>query len=447
MVMGTYAGSTSQLGSTGDVTLRPSGSAARIGLDIALTSIPQTFDGLPISVSSLTSTFSGLRFPATCPSTPAPLAVSADSYDDATTRTASAPLRVTGCASLPYAPAFKVTAARDSADSEVKLTTDVTQAAGQATSRSVALAFPPTVLEPNGGVIAALCPNPALGTYTPVGTASSTSPLFPAPLTGKAYLTGSLLAPQLALVFGPPFSLTLTGAVSLTANSTTFTDIPDFPLSDLSVTLTSGPNAVFQASCNPASGTGTATLTDANGDHSATVPGPFTVSGCPASPGGSSGGGSGSSGSHGSGKGSAKAARPSVRAAFADGLAAGRPALLLQLLSGSGGPKLSAFTITLPSGLRFATHRVHGRLTVRGITLTGGRIKSLSTSHGRVTVTLRAPSAALIVSIARRALVESRSLRTRARRHRLGRFAIRVAMRTAGGRVTTVAVTLRTAVA
>jgi hypothetical protein len=45
--------------------------------------------------------------------------------------------------------------ARDAADSEVKVTTDVTQAVGQATSRSVSLAFPSTLLPPNTGVLTA----------------------------------------------------------------------------------------------------------------------------------------------------------------------------------------------------------------------------------------------------------------------------------------------------
>ncbi len=57
----------------------------------------------------------------------------------------------------------------------------------------------------------------------------------PEPLSGEAYLTGSLRAPSITLVFGPPFSLTLSGAVALATNSTTFPGLPDIPLSDLRV--------------------------------------------------------------------------------------------------------------------------------------------------------------------------------------------------------------------
>ena len=64
--------------------------------------------GTPAAIE-ISSTFDGLRYPATCPAGPHSVAVAADSYVDSTVRTAAAPLAVTGCASLPYSPAFAVT--------------------------------------------------------------------------------------------------------------------------------------------------------------------------------------------------------------------------------------------------------------------------------------------------------------------------------------------------
>ena len=113
-----------------------------------------------------------------------------------------------------------------------------------------------------------LCANPASGTCTPVGAAAAVSPLYPSPLFANAYLTGSLTAPTLTLVFGAPFSLTLVGSVDLAHNSTTFNGIPDIPLTDLKVALNGGSKSVFNATCAPASGSATATLTSQNGDQS-----------------------------------------------------------------------------------------------------------------------------------------------------------------------------------
>src|SRR6201999_451519 len=101
---------------------------------------------------------------------------------------------------------------------------------------------------------------------------SATSPLYPATLTGKAYLTGSSSGLSLTLVFPSPFPLTLTGAVDLLKNSATFSGLPDIPLTNLAVSLDGGADGLFLSTCATPSGTATATLTDQNGDRTATVP-------------------------------------------------------------------------------------------------------------------------------------------------------------------------------
>ena len=74
-----------------------SGSGAA-GIAIKFTGIPDNFQGIPVSVTSLTAIFTDLTYPSSCPSPPADVQLTAESYDAPTTpETASAPLTVTDC--------------------------------------------------------------------------------------------------------------------------------------------------------------------------------------------------------------------------------------------------------------------------------------------------------------------------------------------------------------
>ena len=425
-------GQPTQLGAPAAVTIRPPTDPAGVGLNIAFTNIPNTFDSLPLQLDEINSTFDGLRFPDTCPATPAKVMVTADSYSDATPTTGSAPLTVTGCGSEPFAPGFAVSITKDSADQGAAVVTDVTQTAAQAPARSVSLAFPTDALAPNILVASLQCANPASGTCTPVGAAAAVSPLYPSPLFANAYLTGSLTAPTLTLVFGAPFSLTLVGQVDLAHNSTTFSGIPDFPLTDLKVALNGGSKSVFNATCVPASGTATATITSQNGDQSKHVTAPFTISPCTGAgaPGSSSGTGS-------------KGGKPRVDGTSASGLTTGKPSLVFQVVSGKGAGKLSALTVELPRGLRFVRHRVHGKLAVQGVSLAGAKLKSAVLQHGHLVITLRGAVSNVIVSLSGRALAESGSLKSQARRHKLKSLKLTVLVKDSRGTQTTVGAVIR----
>ncbi len=137
-----------QIGSTGDIKVRPSGDPNGVGVTILL-SLPNSLDGAPIDISEINSTFSGLRYPTTCPSTPANVGISVNSYSDATVHTITAPLSVTGCSSLPYAPKLSVSAVKDSGDRVVAITTGVTQAADESPTKNLALSFPDATLGVN----------------------------------------------------------------------------------------------------------------------------------------------------------------------------------------------------------------------------------------------------------------------------------------------------------
>lgn len=413
-----------QIGATADIKVRPSGDPDGVGVTIQFL-LPNTLYGTPISIHEISSTFDGLRYPATCPATPQSFTVSADSYSDPTVHTVSAPLAVTGCSALPYSPAFSVTATRDSADNKVKVVTQVTQSAAEAPSRSVALLLPYAQFQPNIAALSGLCRDLSSGTCKPVGSVTASSPDYPTALTGQAYLTSSGSQLTLTLVFPPPFPLTLVGTVDLVHNLTTFTGLPDIPLTDLDVSLDSGPSALFVSNCQSPTGTATATLTSQNGDRTATAPAKFAISGCPASSSGGGGAGGGSPGGR------------VVSAPTASGLTTGHPSLRFKLSLARGAAKLRALTLELPRGLSIITHRSGRMLTIKGVRLSGGAIRSLSLSRGHLVITLRRAVSSVTVTLTGAALRESAALRAKANTHKLKRLALTiVAQNTEGRRMT-----------
>jgi hypothetical protein len=432
-----------QIGATADIKVRPSGDPAGVGITITFV-LPNTLDGTPISLTEINSTFDGLRYPATCPTTPQAVAVAVNSYGDATVHSVSAPLTVTKCAALPYAPKFAVGATQDAGDRQVKLSTNITQAANESPNNAISLDFPVAVLQPNLNAIGALCLNVASGTCTPVGSATASSPLYPKPLTGNAYLTGSLATGlTLTLVFPSPFPLTLTGKVDLAGNSTTFTGLPDIPLTDLNVTLNGGAHGLFKSNCAMPSGTATASLTDQNGDKTASAPATFTVAACTAS--GSTGGtGSGSGSGGGSGtSGAGGSPTPRLIKTAVTGLRSGRVALGFTLSEGTRLAKMNALTVELPSGLSFARHRVGKRLKVTGIALKGAKIKSLALSHGHLVITLRTAVRSVTVQIKALAVKESAVLKAKAKAKKLKSLRLTVITRNTKGARTTIHVQVK----
>ena len=158
---------------------------------------------------------------------------------------------------------------------------------------------------------------------------------------------------------------------------------------------------MFSASCRPPSGTATAGLTDQNGDKNVTVPASFTVSGCPSTLGGTGG--------------SPGAAGPQVTKLSASGLGSGHASLTFEVAVAKRAAKLAALTIELPDGMSFVGHRSGRRTTVRGVTVTGAAIRSLTLSHGHLLITLRKPVQSLTVRISAAALRETAAFKARAK--------------------------------
>ena len=429
-----------QIGTTSPIVIRPSGDPDGVGVTIDLV-LPNTLEGQTLSITEIDSTFTGLRFPTTCPSTPANVTIAANSYADPTVKSSQTPLSVTGCSSLSYQPKYSLTVARDAGDRVVKVATTITQGATEAPSSSIMLAFPSNVIAPSLSGLSNLCTTASTSGCTPVGSVTASSPLYPTPLTGNAYLTGQstdISGLTLTLVFPPPFPLTLVGKVDLVNVTATFSGLQDIPLTNLGVTLNGGPNGLFASLCAPSSGTSTATLTDQNGDKTATDPAAFTVSGCPGKSSGNGGGSSGSSGS--SGSGTNKAGKPKLTGVTLADLATGKPRLSFTATAGKDAPKLRSLTVSLPKGLTVVAKRVHGKRTV-AVKLTGAKLKSATLSGGKLVITATKPASKLSVKLT--ALRESASLKTKAKAKKLKGLKLRVVMRNANGKQTTASAAVR----
>lgn len=375
-----------QIGSTADVRVRPSGDPNGVGITINFV-LPNTLAGAPIDISEINSTFDGLRYPTTCPSAPASVAVSVDSYSDTTIHTLTAPLSVTGCSALPYAPQLAVSATKDSGDRQVAITTAVTQAADEAPTQALKLSFPDATLGVNLAAVRLLCLNVASG-CTPVGTATAVSPLYPKPLTANAYLTGTALGPSLTLVFPAPFPLTLTGGVTLTTKTATFTGLPDIPLTSLSLVLNGGPSGMFLTNCSPGAGVADGTSTDQNGDRTVSASVKYEIKGCPAS-------------SYSATRPSAlgKDTPPAVTSPALAGMKTGRPSLLFGVHVPRHAAKLTQVSVKLSRGIGFVRHRIGKRMRITGVRVIGARVRSLSIAGGRLVIRLRRPASAFRVQL------------------------------------------------
>jgi hypothetical protein len=421
-----------QVGSTDAILIRPSGSPAGVGVTLDLT-LPNSIAGQPVDITDINSSFTGIRFPATCPATPAEISLSATSYNDPSSpTTASAPLPVTGCSALPYDPQYTFTAVKDSGDKALKISTTITQTPSQSPNGTVALTFPRASMAGALTGLSNLCSSLSSGTCKPVGSVSATSPDYPSTLSGNAYLTGTLHGLSLTIIFPAPFPLTLVGAVDLTTNTTVFSGLPDIPLTNLTVSLNGGPSGLFDTSCGSPTNTSTSKLTDQNGDRTATPSSRFTIQGCPSTSGGS--GGSGSSRAVGS---------PRVSAPRMSGLGSRRPSLRFTVHAARHS-RLRRVTVELPHGLSFRSHVVHRvRRILGGLTVRGARLSWASIRRGHLVLILRRPARSLTVTVSPRGLREAAVLRREVTRRKLRRLRLTVIAQPARGPSRTLHVSVR----
>jgi hypothetical protein len=372
---------------TADVTLGASGAATVVS-------------NLAPGIAETNFTFTDLRLPSSCPSPGANVTMNAVSQSGASV-TATAPLTVTGCSGLPYAPTLAVSEARDAKDPGATLGLDVTQATNEAASKTIMLKLPSGI-----GVNVAADARCLTGANTGcvVGSATATSPLAPMQLSGTVRLAGSKSNPTVTLAFPAPFALTLVGDVNLTAGTVTINNVPDVPLTDLKLMIT-GPNGqkAFTTTCRPSNTTGTFT---SQSGVTKVVSSKVTLTHCAASP---------------------------TASGSASGLATGHPKLRLTVSQGQGAAKIASIAVGAPTGLRFArsvistTRRCatkHGKRTctttlINGLGVSGAKVKTVAVKRGTLIITLKNAAKDIAVTLSGSALTETSSLQSDVKKHKV----------------------------
>ncbi|HWF53516.1 MAG TPA: hypothetical protein VG223_02755 [Solirubrobacteraceae bacterium] len=381
-----------------DVISSPTGQPETV---VTLNGLPASFPLLgllpeAVSLTSLSLTFNGqsttgaayTRLPDSC--TAVSGAALMTTVDKATATGETVPLTPTGCSSLAYAPTLTAAATRDPSDSGVQLLAEVTQAAGEATSKSIALTLPSAIV-PNPGAAGELCSSPTatFSNCTKLGAVSLSTPLVSSPLLGGVYLTGTSTAPSLTLAFPAPFPFTITGAIS--GDKITFNPVPDVPLTRLVLFTTSGTGGLFATTCAANSGTASAAFIDQNGDKTATANATLNIAGCPSTtpsppPTGTAG-------------------PPHLTAHSVTVTSKGKATLSFTLAAGTNAPGLAGAAIQLPSGLSPVASNIQTALTA-----SGASIKTVSIIGGKLVLAFTALTTKVTVRIGSSGLSVAKSL-------------------------------------
>lgn len=382
-----------------------SSGAVQAVLTVPLGSAGASITGLALSLNGTLDGKPFLRMPTDC--TPSPASSLTVVYSSGSVTTAASPdVSPTGCAALPYAPVLSGTATKDPTDTGVRVDIVTSQAAGQAANKSVTLAIPAGALSPQ-------LVN-AVGDFGKVvGSAVVASPLSPVAITGTATLTGNAEAPTLTLAFPAPFAFSVVGTISLANNSVTFSDVPDIPTSSLSVIINGGPTALFGTTCAQPTGTFKGSFVGQNGGSGASTAS-ITVAGCATA---------------------AKPGPPTVSGGSITGLKTGSAKLSFTLSAGKNAPKLSSFTVTLPSGVSFSKATL-----AKDVSVSGAKVKSAKLSGGKLVVTLK--SAASKLKFTAKALKVSSSLEKKVKDKKVKSLTAKIAAKDTAGKSTTLSLKL-----
>ena len=245
----------------GDVVVRGS---IRIDPNTAQASIvsnpfPTVVDGVPVRVRTVNVEVNRPAFtfnPTDCDSQAVTATVSAAQGGSAAV---SSPFAVTGCATLPFKPAFTVsTRGKTSRVDGASLVVKVAQKPGEANIHLVHLAFP-KVLPARLSTLRGACTeaqfeaNPSgCPAGSVIGSGTAVTPVLSVPLSGPAYLVshGGAAYPDVVFVLqGDGVTIDLTGATDIKKGIaySTFETVPDAPVTSFEARLPEGPHAVFGA--------------------------------------------------------------------------------------------------------------------------------------------------------------------------------------------------------
>jgi hypothetical protein len=361
----------------------------------------------PAQITGFTANFTTLngqeftRLPSSCG--PATSTANVTYYNGTAAGTPSGSFTPTGCASLAYAPVLSAAITRDSNDSGAAVTLGITQAANESASKSIVLQLPKG-LSPNVGAVAS-CLN---ATGCKIGTATATSPVVPsiALASGSVTLTAAGTTPGITISFPAPFAITLSGAVNLTNNTVTFANVPDVPLTALTLNVT-GPSAgkAFETDCAPANFGGT--FTPQSGSAAKTVSTAIKFTNC--------------------------VLNPTVSGSTA-GLASGHPKLTFKATHAKGAPNIATVALGLPGGLKFSRSAIvkHKTCTgkgkkqkcstktlIKGLGIVGGKAKTVAIKGGKLVITLKKAAGKVTITVSGPLVSETKALQTKVKKHKV----------------------------
>ncbi|MCW3020228.1 MAG: hypothetical protein JWN10_2536 [Solirubrobacterales bacterium] len=376
-----------------------------------------SFTGFPIGIAEMQFTLAGPRLPTTC-SASRTVTIQTLSYELNSTASASAPLVVTGCNSVPYAPKVAATVTKVKGGAQVVVT--ITQS-GADEAATGAIAFG----NPNGVKINKVLAPCFKGSTCTVGTVDASSPDLPptALNAGMLTLAGSINSGSLSqqvtgavtMSFPPPYQFSVVGPLNLTEHTITFLSFPDIPVSTIAYTFTGVPaGPAFTTECQKA--TIAATLVPQNGNPAVKVTGPVTNVGC----------------------GETSAGKPKASASWS-GLASGKPRLSIHARGGSGAGLVS-LSVGLPSGLSFSHKALVTSTVLKGLTLSGAAIKSARLGGGRLAIIFTHTESSVSLAARGPLLRESKALEGKAKQHKTGRLAESVRLTDAAGHTTSLRV-------
>ena len=394
------------------------------GLDSVVTDLPRDFNGMPLYTERMAFTLQGrppggkgpfMRNPTSCgPATATAVATPWEPPATQVSKTSS--FTPTDCGALAFEPHIEGTVGANGLTARLAkppVRTVISQAAEQAGQAAVTVGLPPILgvdLTQLGRACAAeqalarTCPESAR-----VGTVEAATPLLAAPLTGNVYLAsrGPAALPGLTIQLADPIPLRLDGAVELTPEGlkTTFTGLPDVPLSRFQLDLAGGAEGVFQLGsdlCVAAPPQVTAAFVAQSGAQAAETK-PLAVAGCTPA--------------------------PKVTAAITR-LKSGRPKVRVSVAAAEGAPELRQVRVLLPNALEAKPKRKRAGARAR----TGaGKLprKAIKlTKDGELRLTLPAGARTVTATLAKGAVRAGRKLR-KARKPR--RLQLRVSVRDADG--------------
>jgi hypothetical protein len=394
------------------------------GLDSIVPELPKTAAGLDLYTERMAFTLKGrpeggtgpfMRNPTSCKPATSSVVATPDGAP-ATPVTKTSTFTPTDCGALAFTPhlAGAVGANGQTAiRARPPVRTVITQPTEQAGQSSVTVTLPGIIGADLTQLSRACAPANALARSCPatsrVGSVVAGTPLLAKPLTGSVFLTsrGVGKLPGLTIQLDDPIPLRLDGAVELTPQGlrTTFTGLPDVPLTRFVLNLAGGDAGVFQLSsdlctANPKPTVAASYAAQSGATAAETVP--LAVEGCTA---------------------------PPTASARITRLRSGRPKVRLDVQAGNDSPELREVRLLLPDRLRTKPKRARKGATARAGTAKLPR-KAIKLSDGELRLTLPEGTRSVRATLAKGTIRVGRKLR-RAKRPK--RQALRVLVRDAHG--------------